>query len=385
MLNVLHVITGLDTGGAESMLWRLIEGSDASRFRHSVVSLTTIGATGEAIRRNGVEVSALGMQGILAPTKLLALRRIIRRERPDVVKSWMYHGDFAATVATAFLPHVPVVWGVHNANLAPNYVRGTTIRIARMCAWLSHRSPARIVCDSHAAVGVHTSLGYDAARFTVIPNGFDTDVFRPIEGARERVRSRLGLSATTPLIGLVARYDPLKDHANFVAAAALVRRSHPKAHFVLCGGRGIDESNAELASLIDAHALRDSVHLLGRVDDIPELLSALDVGVSSSRSESLPLAVGELMACGIACVVTDVGDSRALVGETGITVRAENAAALAEGIVGTLAIPEVEQAARSAAARQRIIEHFSLRSVVKAYETLLETVVLESGRGAAAG
>ena len=112
------------------------------------------------------------------------------------------------------------------------------------------------------------------------------------------------------IIGLVARWDSLKDHSMFIEAAAAVSREHEDIYFVLVG-RGIEWETPELAALIRTAGLQDRMILLGERDDIPSLTAAFDIACSSSITEGFPTTIGEAMACGVPCVVTDVGDAAA--------------------------------------------------------------------------
>jgi len=376
VLHVVHVLVGLDTGGAETMMLRFITGSDASRFRHSVVSLTDVGAIGTELQRHGVEVHALHMRrGMPNPFKLFTLARFFRQLRPDVVKSWLYHGDFAASIARFIGARFPLVWGIHSSSIDPAHLKPASLRIARVCARMSHRVPDAIICDSQASKAMHEQLGYDAEKMIVIANGFDTTAFRPRPDATAVLLRELGLPPETKLVGLAARFDPVKDHRNFLEAARIIRQQCPSAFFVLCGGIGIDEQNARLMSWIDELGLRDSVALLGRRADLPSFMAALHVGVSASATESFPIMVGELMASGVPVVSTDAGDSAFLVDDTGFVVPRRDSAALAAACLRVLEMPEDERVRMGLRGRERIVSGFRLESTVQQYEAVLAEAV----------
>lgn len=371
-MKVLHVITGLNTGGAELMLARLLERTNQSRFLSSVISLTDIGPTGLAITELGVPVTALGMaRGAPDPRALWALTRAMRRERPDVVQTWLYHADLMGGVAAKLAGGIPVAWGVHLGNLAPELNKRRTLATAKGCARISGWAPRAIVCCAEAARDSHVAFGYRPDRMVVIPNGFDLDRFQPDLAARSELRRELGVGEEVSLVGLVARFDPQKDHETFVRAAGIVARSRPETRFVLSGG-DITLGNQRLAAWIDAAGIRDRSFLLGRRDDMPRIQAALDISCSSSRGEAFPLAVGEAMATGVPCVVTDVGDSAVLVGETGRVVPPGDATALAAALLEMIGIGAEGRAALGRAARRRVSERFSLARSVERYEALYE-------------
>lgn len=374
-MKVIHLITDLDTGGAERMLHKLLSTMDRSAFEPEVISLTTVGAVGKDIQALAVPVGALGMRrGVPNPLALPRLVRRLRRSRPQLIQTWMYHADLLGALAARWAGKVPVIWGIHNTVLAPGHSKRTTIGVARLCAWLSRRLPARIVCCSEASRRVHAELGYRAEKMVVIPNGFDLEQFKPSEESRVSVRRELGVSEETVLIGLVARFDPVKDHFSFVQAAARLCARFPKVHYVLCGERVIRD-NSRLVAWIDAAGLSERVFLLGPRTDIPRLMAAFDIATSSSFSEAFPNVIGEAMACGVPCVVTDVGDSARMVADTGRVVPPRDPEALAGAWGELLALGGEGRRELGQKARRRVREEFSLDRTVSQYEALYRDVL----------
>jgi glycosyltransferase involved in cell wall biosynthesis len=378
---VLYVINDLSVGGAEMMLYKLLAVTDRARFAPIVVSLITEGAAlRERIEALGITVYTLGMTpGRPTPVSLWRLVRLLRQVRPALIFGWMYHSCLAAQVAGALAcPRTPVLWSIHCAMSSLAAEKRLTAATIRACGWLS-RLPARIIFVSRAGQVGHGSLGYHTKRSAVIPNGIDTRRFVPSEDARASLRRELGLDPEAFLIGLAGRYDPDKNHAGFLRAAALLSRTHPATRFVLAG-RGIQPDNAALREIIQAADLVDRVHLLGERDDMPRLAAALDLLCLSSTRESCPNVVGEAMACGVPCVVTDVGDAAWLVGDTGRVAAPNDAIALAAACQELIELGPVKRATLGRAARARVSERCSLDGVVERYEALYETVLAEVPR-----
>ena len=226
---------------------------------------------------------------------------------------------------------------------------------------------------------LYARRGFAAEKLVIIPNGFDLDRFRPDPAARDQVRRQLGLAPDTPLVGLVARYDPMKDHATFLHAAALLARERAEVHFVLCGER-VDGGNAALVAQVVSLGLTQRCHLLGPRRDVPRIDAALDVAASSSISEAFPLAVGEAMCCGVPCAVTDVGDCGLIVGPTGRVVPPKDTAALANAWCELLALAPAERSALGLSARRRIQERYSIDAVSERYADLYESVLPQRQR-----
>jgi glycosyltransferase involved in cell wall biosynthesis len=282
----------------------------------------------------------------------------------------MYHADLAGGLAARFSRSIPVAWNIRHSDLDPDHMKKRTIRIARWSSRLSRRLPERIVCCSRASLETHAAIGYDRERMIVIPNGFDTSLFVPDSGARGSVRGELGLDRETPLIGLVARYHPQKDHATFIRAAGIAHASKPEARFILCG-EGVTADNGALAGLIAEAGLRDAAFLLGRRSDIPRIQASLDIASSSASSgEGFPNIIGEAMSCGVPCVVTSVGDSAEIVGDCGIVVEPGDPEGLAAGWKKILDMNSGDRGTLSGRCRERIEKKYEIGAVTARYEVM---------------
>jgi glycosyltransferase involved in cell wall biosynthesis len=371
-IRLLHVINSFTFGGAEAMLCSLLLRHDRSRFDLSVVSLIDDLSVAQPILDAGIPITVIGMRpGVPDPRGVARLAGHIRRLRPHVIQSWMDHSNFITAVANRCAGRTPLAWGIHHSEHLPGVAKRSTLLTVAACAKLSGRLTRKIVYCSEQSRRSYEKRGFAPMRGTVIPNGFDLSRFGPDAAARAAVRDEVGVPPDAPLVGLVARYDPFKDHATFFRAAALVARANPAAHFLLCGHK-VDRDNRELAQLASDPALAGRCHLLGRRADVQRVYAALDVLASSSISEAFPLAVGEAMASGVPCAVTDVGDSSLLVGTTGKVVPPRDPAALAAAIETLLAMPPEQRQALGRAARARVEERFTLEAVTGRYEDLYE-------------
>jgi glycosyltransferase involved in cell wall biosynthesis len=381
MIRIVHVISGLMTGGAEVMLSKLAAATDRNRFEPIVVSLSDAsGPVGVEIERLGVAVHYCSMRRpVPGPASALGFLRLVRRLEPDILQGWMYHSNLAALAAAATLPtKVPVLWNIRGSHCRLRAEKPATAAAIWMSARLSSR-PDRIVNNSRLSASLHEQeLGFARGKWEFIPNGFDLDRFPPAPGARQELRAELGIPPEAPLVGILGRDHPMKDHANFLRAAALARLAMPDLHFVMAGA-GLDPQNPVLRQLISALGLGGNVHLLGERRDTPRLCAAFDLATSSSWAEGFPNAIGEAMSCAVPCVVTDAGDCRRLVGRTGLIVPPRDAAALARGWLELLRAAPAAREALGRAARLRIVEHFSLRNVAAQYESLYEDVFRQSG------
>ncbi|AZI36360.1 putative glycosyltransferase [Caenibius tardaugens NBRC 16725] len=363
---ILHIITGLNDGGAEAVLFRLCKQDSANH--HHVVSLMDLGKYGPLLEEVGVPVSALGMlRGRVTVAGLWQLWRLIRKLQPHAIQTWMYHADLIGGLIGRLAGQRNIVWGIRQSILVSGESRQSTIWVARLCALLSRWVPRSIVCCAERSREVHTALGYDSARMHVIFNGYELSMFRPNPIAGLSVREELGIDRATPLIGFVARFDPLKDHANLLQAVALLEAQGSALQCVLVG-TGMTSGNSALSRMITELGLSGRVLLVGPRTDIPSVMNALDLHVMSSVSEGFPNVLAEAMACGTPCVSTDVGDAGDIVGPTGLTVTSRSPKALAKAIDellverGTLA-----WTARKSAARRRVAERYAIERMVRSY------------------
>jgi glycosyltransferase involved in cell wall biosynthesis len=369
MLKVLHLISSLNTGGAQRMLCKLVARSDRTRFRHVVVSLIEPGPVGKTIADLGIPVHHLDMQrGVPDPRAVIRLRAMLRREVPDVLQTWMYHADLVGFLAAVPL-RMPIAWNIRG-SLHEN--PGLAISaVIKLCARVS-RFLAVVVTNSDAARVQLTELGYLPKRWVLIPNGFDLAEFIPNSSARQAVRRDLELPAEAVLIGSVARFHPQKDHRTFLKAASLLGRQWPELHFVLVG-RDVTPSNTTLQEWIEDEGLGDRVYLLGERTDIPSLTASLDIATcSSAYGEGFPNVIGEAMSCGVPCVVTNVSDLADIVGDTGVVVPPRDAEALAAAWNQLLQLGPERRRELGARARDRVGTHYSLDLVVRQYEELYE-------------
>lgn len=365
---VMHVISNLYDGGAEGALYRLCLHSPG--FKHVVVCMMDEGKYGPMLEAAGVDVHCLRMpQGKPTWRGVHHFWRLLRGLRPDVVQTWMYHADLMGGVMARLRGVRKIFWGIRHGNLTPGTVKGSTIKVAKLCSRLSTWIPTRIVSCSQQAMESHTVIGYDKSRMTVIPNGYELSRYAPDASARARLRAQWGVAENTFLLGMVARFNAQKDHANLISALQQLKQKGTAFHCVLVG-TGMDSGNPDLQVLLKKYAVTDVVSLLGRRDDVPAVMNALDLHVLSSLGEAFPNVLAEAMACGTPCVTTDVGDAAYIVGETGWVVLPQNSAALADALLQARHVWEVSPdvwSSRGEASRKRIVENFSIERMAQAY------------------
>jgi glycosyltransferase involved in cell wall biosynthesis len=379
-LKIAHIITGLNVGGAEMMLHRLVAAMDSARFENEVISLTDIGPVGKQIEALGIPVSSVGISPTVPnPFRILRLSSLLRNKRPDVVQTWMLHGDLVGGIAAYLAGHAPVFWGIHHTTFDPAHTKWTSKLTLRGCKALAGKIPTRIVCCSDASLKTCEELGYERSKMVVIPNGFDLDRFYRDSAGATRIRAELGLGKETPIVGLVARFHPQKDHNNFFEAAEMLLEKSPNVHFVLCGD-GVTEDQPVFRERLQRSRSAKSFHLLGRRNDLRQIMSSFSVAtLTSAWGEAFPLVLGEAMCCEVPCVATDVGDSRRIVDGTGRVVSPSDPAALRRAWLELLSLSETEIKKLGSTAREYIGREFGLNAIVTRYEALYEEAASAAG------
>lgn len=377
MLTVLHIIHSLPQGGAEIALLRLVR-HPSDHVRHVVVSMTDEGYYGSLIRSANVEFHELGMSKWNLPLGIPLIRclRIMKKVKPDIVQTWIYHADLFGGIA-AKIHGGKLVWGIHSFSLSKNALVLQGRVIAKICAMTSRWMPDRVVTCSTRSIESHRRHGYSVSRFTTIPLGYDLDEFRHVPGAKKRYGSDLRLPDDAFVFGCVARWDPVKDFRNLLEAFGELSHVRDNSYMVLCGA-SLTEENEDLLKLVSECGVDfDRLRLIGFRSDIPEVMSFIDVHVLASLSEAFPNVVAEAMACETPCIVTDVGDASIITGGLGWVVPPSNPIALKDAMLSAMEEsrdPRVWEERRKAS-RKKIIDHYGIDVMVKKYLSVWGSVV----------
>ena len=244
--------------------------------------------------------------------------QVVWKLRPSVIYGFLSAPNILSAFLKPIFPRAKVVWGVRASNMNLDCYDWLWRLAYRIECWLS-RFADLIICNSRAGLEYAAAHGFPMGRMTVIPNGIDTERFKPDAVARKRIRAEWGVAESEILIGLVARLDPMKDHPTFLRAAAMLIQERTDVRFV-CVGEGVEPYKIELGRLASALGLDERLIWAAARHDMPAVYNALDIASSSSYTEGFSNAIAEAMACSVPCVVTDVGDSALLVDSAGIVV-----------------------------------------------------------------
>lgn len=360
-MKITHIIIGLGVGGAELMLKRLVEGLNGKDgMHHTVISLTDLGPIGQQLQDAGISVTALCMKNVLSlPSIFFKLRRELKRQKPDIVHTWMYRADFLGGLAARSIGINKVIWSVRNTYLDD---RGRLKFIFRkICAYLSNAIPKKIIFVSYSAQREHLKAGYSSERGVVIGNGFDTDKFLFSEDKREKYRSEMKLDFDDIAVFSVGRCDPAKDHLTFIKAICEASKYNNKIKGVLVG-RDIDLDNFYLSD-----TEKEFFILLGQKEDIAGLLSAADIFCLHSITEGFPNVLGEAMSVGLPCIATKAGDAELILSDNNYTVDIGDFLSIGKLIINLSTDISGYKEKIGKENREKIIKSFSLETVLDKY------------------
>jgi len=306
-MKLIFIIISLNTGGAQSALVRILKNINRKKFQVTVISLTDKGELGDSIIKLGFPLFALGMKKNLSIVlSVIKLIKLIKKLKPDIIHTWMYHSDLIGGLVAKLLNIKLIIWGIRSADFFSSKTPKSTKFIVKICTFLSYYLPNKIVYNSSKGQEFHQNIGYDSNKSYLIENGVDINKFKPNEEARKLFRKKLNIDYHKQVVGLIARYDNLKNHKGFVEMASYISELEKKIEFVMIGDD--IKNNRTILSLLNKKNIYDKFHLLESVKDIENVIVGLDAVVITSTSESFPNVLIESMSCGVPCFSTDVGD-----------------------------------------------------------------------------
>lgn len=372
-MKIVHIITGLGDGGAEHALFKICK-HDISN-KHYVISLKGPGKYFSLLEKEGTKVYCLDLK-FFSILKFIFLVKILNSLKPDIVQTWLVHADFLGSIAARLAGIKKIVWNIRYSNLEIGKSKFSTIVILKILSKLSFLIPTLIIVVSKKAKKIYEIKGYDKKKFRFIPNGYDLSILKVLKKKQIKFKKA---KKKLPLIGYVARYDPLKDHSNLLNAIALIKMKGIVFSCLLVGTN--INKNKNLINEIKRLKLTKYIKLYGPTKDISTIMNLLDIHVQSSRSEGFPNVVAEAMSFKTPCIVTDVGDSSYIVGKTGWVISPNNPIKLAKAIeLGIDEIGTKNWNNRCEKARERIKEKFNLGKMIKSYNKVWTNVLKKNNK-----
>ena len=373
MKNILFFIRSLNAGGAERQLVVTAKGLTERGHPVTVLTFYSGGFYADELKESKVQLLSLNKKGrwdLFA--FLFRLRQVLRKISPDVIYSFMGFANILTVAIRPFIPATKLVWGVRASNMDLDQYDW----LSRWSYWLEcrlSRFADTIIANSNAGLEYAVWHGFPREKMLVIPNGIDTERFKPDRSAGKELRQQWGVTEDEVLIGLVGRIDPMKGHPIFLDAAALLKKENSNVRFV-CVGVGDVVYERAMRQLATDLGLDDVLIWAGRHAYMLAVYNAFDIASSSSYGEGFPNVIGEAMACGVPCVVTDVGDSTLVVGEAGSIIPSKDSQALFSAWVDMLDLDKAELCELSLLVREHIDTKFSIDRLISETEKSLEEV-----------
>ena len=378
-MKILHIITGLGNGGAESVLYRLC--SNDITNKHIVISLTTSGKYGFMLNDKNIDVFYLNLN--FSPTiiyKFIKLYKLILFIRPDVVQTWMYHSDLIGGVLAKLAGVKKIFWNIRHTSLDKKHTKNTTRIVAKCCAYLSAYVPDAVIYCAESSMYQHKLFGYNENTSTIIPNGYDLSIFQPkktphsfssLSSSSDSYDRAESADSSIFTIGCVARYTPEKNHINLFKALQILYNKEIKYKCLLVGPNMIPSNGFLLKNLSD-YNLNDSVYLLGESDNVCDFYNSIDLHVLPSLTEGFPNVIAEAMACGIPCVSTDVGDASLIINGNGWIVPSDDPISLSTSILEAYKLLQdnAKWSGLKKSCRNNVIENFSLDKMLSSYKEI---------------
>jgi len=358
-MKIVFLIRSLNFGGAERQLVTLAKGLRQRSYDVRVFVFYPGGVLRKELENAGIDVRDFNKKGRWDICLFLwKLIKAFLSEKPDILHGYLIEPNVIALFFKLFRPRTRVVWGMRATALDYKKYDWFSSWTFRVCRRLSAFAD-QIIVNSNAGKRFLRVTGFPQKNLIVIQNGIDTDHFRPDSRSRVRTRTAWNIRDEEILIGMVARFDPMKDQENFIEAAHILEKEFPKVRFA-CIGKGGGTYFNYIERCAERLQLKRKIIWAGEVGDVVSVYNALDIAcLSSAFGESFPNVVAEAMACGVPCVATDVGDTAEIIEEFGIVVPPQRPELLASGIRNLIKRLESEGPSLQAGARERIVSRFS--------------------------
>lgn len=367
--NLMAVISNLRAGGAERMFIELLLRLKES-FNVSVVCIRDKGELAHLLEEKSIKVHVSYFKGRFAPKSLLNLASLLKRENIHIVHTHMYRPNISGTIG-AFIARTPVI--ISHVHTVHQWDTKRQIFMDRIITGIRDKT---IVVSEEVKKAYLEKVNPNPEKIKVIYNGVDPKIYK-IEKKLSGIRAELNIQDGIPVIGIAGRLAPEKDHITFLEAAKIVLDSNPRACFLIVG-KGPEEKN--IKAYIEKLNLKDKVKIVGYREDIPQVLSALDIFVLSSVREGFSLAILEAMAAGKPVIATDVGGNKEAVvdGETGFIVPKKDPSSMASKILSLVCNPDL-RAMMGENGCQRVAKKFSIENMVSETADLYIEILKKKG------
>jgi len=376
-LSLMLIHPNFSTGGAETQITQLLSSLSRAYDLHVVIfndiqhRILDLSSTHSDVTFHNLEKQPGPLQ---LPTFLWKLLRLVKKIDPAVIMSFLHHVNLLSLAIGRITGKKTIIWGLRTSNFLPREfgLKGDLVDKANI-KFSSYVDV--LISNNRSGLKQFQNRGALPKMSVFIPNGIDTDKYSPSETYRRQSRQEIGVDENTTVVGIVARVVPWKGYEVFLKAAAMVAQQKSNTVFV-CIGNGNPEFEQHCAELVSQHGLESVVKWLGDRLDIPIILNGIDIfTLTSTSGEGFSNALCEAMATARYVISTDVGDSKEIIGDTGVVIEPNNSIALAEAVIS--AVDDITgRKLMGQLARQRILTSYSIAQCSKHYEQIIGRVSL---------
>ena len=364
-MRILHVINGLDDGGAEGVLYRICKYD--KEHEHIVVSMQDFGKYGALLRSQVIEVRVLNISGLKTlPKAILEFRQILKETKPDLIQTWMYHANiFAGILTKIFYYKKPVFWNIRCTIMKLGEAGFVTYILTYLGSLLSYFIPDCIIVCADSIKSDHKQIGYKSSKIKIIENGFDLKHFN---FSPKLFKKKTNVSKTDVVVGVLGRFHPQKNHNLAIKSCSLAIKNGQDIKLYLAGS-GMTTDEPLLKNLIGKYSMENFTRLFGALKDVRIFFNEIDVLLLPSRfGEGFPNVLAEAMASGIPCIATSIGDSKKIIGQTGWIVSTQKPKEIVSAFEEIIEMKKNNSwLEMKTAARHQIDQNFSISKMITSY------------------
>ncbi len=369
-IRILHIISGLGDGGAEANLYNFI--CHTKSEINYVISLKDKGKYGPLLENKGIKVFYINFSNRISfLKKFISLYKLIKKLKPDIVQTWLYHADLIGGCAAYLAKSKNIIWGIHHTSLESRFNKKSIILISKLNSFLSNIIPKKIVVCAEKSMNEHIKKGFNKNKFIVIRNGLDLNKFKSSESMRRKYREKIKINQSELLLGTVARFNPIKDIPTLIKVIKKLKSSGLNFKYLFVG-ENMDLDNKTLVNMIEKSNLKDTIKLIGQEESISSVMNAIDLHILSSKSEAFPMVILESLACGTPSISTNVGDVSRIIKNKKFLVDKENYLSLYNAINEFLNLELEEKEKISKEGIDHIKFNFSIEKMTKEYLKVYE-------------
>jgi len=329
-MKIIHIINSLNKGGAEGNLYRLTK-FQKKKYKKKIdiiiITLINNGFYEVDLKKKGIKIFSLDIKKennfFDYFKKILKFRKFIKKQKPDIIQSWMYHSNFL-TIFVQRVFHHKIFWNIRHTILDTKMSKKTTILVSKICALFSGYVPKKIIYCSEKSIKFHENQHfYSKHKTTLIDNGYSNNIYFPSSYHRQNFRKKNKIKKSDIILGFAGRYTKEKNINSLLFAFSKIIKEYDNVYLYMVG-KNINNLNNDLTRYINDFRIKDKVFLLNEQKNLLKFYNGIDLLLLTSHSESFPNVVAEAMLCSTPVLSSDVGSSKKIIGDCGFIMNKNN-------------------------------------------------------------